>query len=133
VSGPSGYGLFGLYWTLGGEGFPFGIAHDPEAHKVSILENAQPGTAAPVVGVLGFTAAVVAVLMARPRERGALSHVLVGFAWTLVAFAVVIPDSRPLMALARTPIVLAGMPFGWPDDVGFFEPGMFAWPVRISC
>jgi hypothetical protein len=54
---------------------------------------------------------------------------LVGFAWALTALAVVVPDSRPLMALARTPTVLAGMPFGWPDDVGFFEPGMFAWPV----
>jgi len=47
----------------------------------------------------------------------------------MAALAVVIPDSRPLMAVARAPIVLGGMPFGWPDGVNFFGPGMLTWPV----
>jgi hypothetical protein len=126
------YGLLGLYWTSGGGGFPFGVEHDPEADEVSILENVEPETAGPAIAALGLSAAIVAVFMARARGRGVLRYPLAGFAWALAALAVVIPDSRPLMALARTPIVLAGMPFGWPDDVGFFEPGMFAWPSRTS-
>lgn len=123
------YGLLGLYWTLGGGGFPFGVEHDPEAEKVSLLENADQDTAAPVIAAVGLAATLVAVLMTRSRPRRVARQALVGFAWALVALAVVIPDSRPLMAVARTPIVLGGMPFGWPDDVGLFEAGMFSWPV----
>jgi hypothetical protein len=123
------YGLLGLFWAAGGVGFPFGVEHDPEGDKVSILESARPATAAPVIATLGLVAFVAALAMARGRARGRLHLVLVGFSWSLVALTVVIPDSRPLMAVARTPIVLGGLPFGWPDDVGFFEPGMFSWPV----
>ena len=83
----------------------------------------------PAIAVLGLVAAVIGVRMARTHERGILHYPLAGFAWGLVALAIVIPDSRPLMAVARAPIVLGGMPFGWPEGVGFFEPGMFTWPV----
>jgi hypothetical protein len=123
------YGALGLYWALGGDGFPFGVEHDPEGEKVSILEHADAATAAPIIAGIGLTAAVAAASMAYRRGRGPLHLGLVVFAWALASLAVVIPDSRPLMAVARTPIVLAGLPFGWPDDVGFFEPGMFSWPV----
>jgi hypothetical protein len=124
------YGLLGLYWTLGGAGFPFGMEHDPHAAHVSILEHARRGAAAPLIAGLGLGGALLAVAMARGRARGVLSPILFGFAWTAAgALAVAIPDHRPLMALARAPIVLAGRPFGWPEGVSFFGPGMFAWPV----
>jgi hypothetical protein len=123
------YGLLGLFWSFGGAGFPFGVEADPEADRVSILEGARPDTAAPVIAALGLAAFAVALAMARTRARGPLHLASVVFAWALAALAIVIPDSRPLMAVARTPIVLGGLPFGWPDDVGFFEPGMFSWPV----
>lgn len=123
------YGLLGLFWTFGGGGFPFGVEQDPQADKVSILEHADPATAAPVIAGLGLAAAVAAAAIARTRARHRFHLPLLVFAWALGALAIVIPDSRPLMAVARTPIVLGGMPFGWPDDVGFFEPGMFSWPV----
>jgi hypothetical protein len=124
------YGLLGLYWTLGGAGFPFGTAHDPHAAQVSLLEHARRGTAAPLIAALGLGGALLAVAMARGRAWGVLSSALVGVAWAAAGMlAVVIPDHRPLMAVARTPIVLVGMPFGWPEGVSFFGPGMFAWPV----
>jgi hypothetical protein len=124
------YGLIGLYWSLGGAGFPFGTAHDPHAARVSVLEQAERGTSAPAIAGLGLAGALLAVAMARGRARGAFSHALIGFAWTAAAvLTVVIPDHRPLMAVARAPIVLAGRPFGWPEGVSFFGPGMFAWPV----
>jgi hypothetical protein len=123
------YALLGLSWATGGGGFPFGVDHDPEAERVSILESATPDTVAPVIAAVGAAAALVAVVLARSRTRGPLHVPLLAFAWGTASLAVVIPDSRPLMALARTPIVLGGKPFGWPDGVGFFEPGMYSWPV----
>jgi cytochrome bd-type quinol oxidase subunit 2 len=97
-----GYGLLGLYWTLGGAGFPFGTEHDPHAAKVSILEQVQQDAAAPVIAALGLGGAVLAMVMARRRPRGPLGAALLGFAWSMaVALAVVIPDVRPLTAVAR--------------------------------
>jgi hypothetical protein len=123
-----GYGLLGLYWTFGGAGFPFGAEHDPLAAKVSILEHVQQDAAAPVIAALGLGGAALAMALARRRTRGLLGAALLGFAWTVaVALTVVIPDIRPLTGLARAPIVLVGLPFGWPPGVSL--SGLFPWPV----
>lgn len=122
------YGLLGLYWTFGGAGFPFGTDNDPYAAKVSILEHAQQDAVAPAIVVLGLGAAASASAMARRRARGLASASLIGFAWTMaVGLAVVLPDVRPLTSVARTPIVLIGMPFGWPAGIGWST--LFPWPV----
>ena len=108
-----GYGLLGPHWT-GGAGFPFGTEHDPHAARVSILEHIQQQPAAPVIAT-GLGGAVLALVLARRRTRGPVGAALPGFAWTMaVALTVVIPDIRPLTGVARTPIVLVGLPFGWP-------------------
>jgi hypothetical protein len=123
-----GYGLLGLHWTLGGAGFPFGTEHDPHAARVSILEHIQQQPAAPVIATLGLGGAVLALVLARRRTRGPVGAALLGFAWTMaVALTVVIPDVRPLTGVARTPIVLVGLPFGWPPGVTL--PSLFPWPV----
>jgi len=123
-----GYGLLGLYWTFGGAGFPFGTERDPRAAKVSILEQVQQDAAAPVIAALGLGGAALAMVLARRRTQGPLGAALFGFAWTMaVALAVVIPDVRPLTAVARAPIVLVGLPFGWPRGVSL--PSLFPWPV----
>jgi peptidoglycan/LPS O-acetylase OafA/YrhL len=89
------YGLLGLYWTLGGGGFPFGVENDPYAAKVSVLEHLRQDTAAPAIAVLGLGAALVALAMAHGRAQGLPGAVLLGFAWTMaVALAVVLPDVR---------------------------------------
>lgn len=36
------YGGLGLFWLMGGEGFPFGLG-DPQSADVSILSNVQAG------------------------------------------------------------------------------------------
>lgn len=124
------YGLLGLYWAFGGRGFPFGAEHDPSAVKVSLLEHAQQDTAAPVIAVLGLGGALLALLLRSARLSRLAGRLATGTGWTLaVTLAVVVPDHRVLMAVARTPIVLIGRPFGWPEGVGFFGAGMFAWPV----
>jgi hypothetical protein len=128
----STYGLLGLFWTLGGGGFPFGITHDPSGAKVSLLEHAQPGTAGPVIAAVGLGGAVVAALLGRRRTGGPAGTAMTGFAWTMaVALAVVIPDYRPLLAVVRAPMLLLGAPFGWPEQVALrqFVPLFFPWPV----
>jgi hypothetical protein len=43
---------------------------------------------------------------------------------------VVIPDYRPLLAVVRAPMLLAGAPFGWPEQVrlGDFFGLFLPWP-----
>jgi hypothetical protein len=118
------YGLLGLYWTLDGSGFPFG-KNDPGA-ALSILGGVRAGFGAPVIAALGLAGAVA---MARTRRlRRVLRTALLGFAWVAAAtLTLLIPDYRVLVAVAYTPIVLIGAPFGWPPGVGILD--VFPWRV----
>ncbi len=120
------YGLLGLYWALGGAGYPFG-ENDPGA-ELSVLRGAQAETVAPVIAGLGLVGAVAAVAMVRTSRRRILRAILLGFAWVAAAtLALLIPDYRVLVAVAYTPIVLIGPPFGWPPGVSILD--IFPWPV----
>jgi hypothetical protein len=125
------YGALGLYWALGGAGFPFGTENDPEAAAESILGSAQSDTTAPVIAGLGLVGAVAALAMAHgrgSRRPRILRAALLVFAWSVaVALLLVIPDLRVLMAVAYAPIFLIGAPFGWPP-VNYFEVAL-PWPV----
>jgi hypothetical protein len=126
------YGAAGVYWAAGGAGFPFGVAHDPLGRGVSPLDHATPGAAGPVIAVVGFAAAALAVALSRGRRGGVPGAVLVWCGVALaVALGVVIPDYRPLLAVVRAPLILGGAPFGWPREVGLgdFLPLFLPWPV----
>src|SRR5215203_4025022 len=76
------YGALGLWWALGGAGFPFGVENDPKAAAESILGGARAVTAAPLIAALGLAGAAVAVTMARrrkSRESGILRTALLVF------------------------------------------------------
>jgi hypothetical protein len=122
------YGALGLYWGLGGAGFPFGSGNDPDA-RLSLLEGVRVEAGAPVIAVLGLAGAVAAVTTTwMRRRRGVLRAALLGFAWGAAAvLALVIPDYRVLVAVAYTPIILIGAPFGWPPGVSILD--IFPWPV----
>jgi hypothetical protein len=47
------YGVLGLWWALGGAGFPFGSESDPDA-ALSVLEGVRAETGAPVIAALGL-------------------------------------------------------------------------------
>jgi hypothetical protein len=122
-----GYGALGLFWSLGGPGFPFGRANDPSA-ALTPFEGARAAVGGPVIAALGLVGGVVAMAMARGRRRGALSITLVVLAWiAAVALIIIVPDYRPLLALAYSPLVVIGAPFGWPPHVGLGD--IFPWPV----
>ncbi|HEX9070008.1 MAG TPA: hypothetical protein VF807_14650 [Ktedonobacterales bacterium] len=120
------YGLLGLFWALGGPGFPFGHGHDAAAIE-SILANVQVRSAAPVIAGLGIGGALIALVMVRAWGRGALRTGLLAFAWALaLALLVIIPDRRVLLAVAYVPVFIIGAPFHYPP-VSFFAA--IPWPV----
>ncbi len=120
------YGFLGLYWMLGGEGFPFGSENDPDA-ALSILGGVRAGFGAPMIAALGLAGTAAALAMSRPWRRIPRVGLLV-FAWTAAAaLALVIPDYRVLVGVAYAHIVLIGAPFGWPPGVSILDA--FPWPV----
>jgi hypothetical protein len=125
------YGALGLYWALGGAGFPFGTENDPKAAVESILGGVRADTAAPLIAALGLVGAATAVAMARgsrSRGRNVFRGLLLVFAWVAgVALLLVIPDRRVLVAVAYAPVFLVGAPFDWPP-VNYFEIAL-TWPV----
>lgn len=139
------YGILGLLWSAGGPGFPFGRAHDPDGKIISILDAVTPRAAAPVIAVLGLGGAVLAVLVSRIRARTApgpaavgpasVGPAAIGLAWLYAAgLTLVLPDYRPLIRVAYTPVFVIGkIGFGWPAGVGFGDP--YTWPVlnQVLC
>ncbi|GAA4076673.1 hypothetical protein [Nonomuraea soli] len=118
------YGALGLWWTFGGDGFPFGVG-DREA-ELSLLAGLTPQIGGPVIAALGLGGALVALLMARGAGPRPL---VIGFAAIMaVGLAVVIPDYRVLMLVAYAPILLVALPLGLLP----IDPAMaLAWP-RIN-
>jgi hypothetical protein len=120
------YGWFGVWWISHPARFPFGVgpASGPAS---SLLVGVRPETGAPVVAVLGFTGAAVALLMSRMRPHGPLGPPMLAFAAAITAgLLVLVPDARVLAVAAYAPIFLAGAPFGWPP-VSYWDA--IPWPI----
>lgn len=122
------YAVLGLGWALGMPGFPFGEGDVPDAREESLLGGVTAGGAAPVIAGVGFLGVVVALLLARGRG-GRVALAVSGSVMSLLLL-VLVQDARPLTALAYTPAILGGAPFGWPP-VEFTElvARALPWPV----
>lgn len=122
------YGLLGLAWSLGMPGFPFGDGDVPDAREESLLGGTTAAGAAPVVAMVGFAGVGVALLLVRARSNRA---VLAGFGGAMaLVLLVLVQDPRPLAALAYTPAILVGAPFGWPPaPFGELVARVLPWPV----
>ena len=126
------YGGLGLYWTLGGPGFPFGIESGDKATG-SLLASVRAETAAPVIAALGLVGALVALAMVRTRGRGFLRVALLAFAWVAaLVLTVVITDYRVIVAVGYAPLFLFGAPFHWPP-MSYLDA--VPWPVlnQVVC
>lgn len=153
------YGALGLFWALGGAGFPFGLG-DPDAES-TLFPAAAPRAGGATIAALGLAGAGLALALSRRwggaapraelpagpaghgaagpqhsgggRSRGTLRGVLMAAAWGLaVALLVAVPDYRVLVAVGYAPVFLLGAPFGWPP-VSFAEA--LPWPVlnQVVC
>jgi hypothetical protein len=122
------YGVLGVFWATGGRGYPFAKVEDDRA-TASLLEGAPVGVVAPVMAVLGFTGALVAVLMTVRRPRGWL---LQAFGAVLaVGLALVVPDYTPLAVLALSPALLVFAFTGIPGAQGGLEDILYWHRVNV--
>jgi hypothetical protein len=115
------YGLLGLHWFMGGDGFPFEPTDMAHASG-SILEGSRAEIVAPVMAALGFIGAIAGLAMTRPDRDHRNAKVLVPFGWTVaVVLALVIPDYFMLAVVAFAPLLaifaVTGIP-GPQDGLG---------------
>ncbi|MGE7187024.1 hypothetical protein ACQKKK_24565 [Peribacillus sp. NPDC006672] len=89
------YGLLGLYWLLGGNGFPYG-KNDPRAEMMgSFLSNFNVNVGGPVIAIAGLVGTVVALAMVMTWRSRFPRTILLSFAWIMsVTLIFVVPDSR---------------------------------------
>lgn len=120
-------GGLGLYWTLGGGGFPFGVG-DPHP-EYSILGSLRPAAGGPAIAVLGLAGVLVALVMVRTRALGTAPLV---FAWGQAALAILVCDYRVLAMAAYTIVFLVGAPFHWPP-VDFWSLVGRTVPAEYAC
>ncbi|WP_028775403.1 hypothetical protein [Shimazuella kribbensis] len=113
------YGIMGLYWMMGGIGFPFGEG-DPVA-EVTILNGLRAETGAPCVMILGFAGTTIAFAMARLKGKGMIRALLITFSvFLFIMLAFIIPDARVMITIAYMPIFIVGAPFDFPP-VSFWD------------
>jgi hypothetical protein len=119
------YGLVGVYWRLGGAGYPF--REDGPGSQFSLIAAVNPAVGATVIALLGFVGAAAALLMMHAHAHGLLRFALLAFAWIIAAvLLLVVPDARALVAAAYLPVALVAALIGhMPDDYRKAIP----WPV----
>ncbi|MDG4785184.1 hypothetical protein O7626_04415 [Micromonospora sp. WMMD1102] len=109
-------GSLALVWTVTGRGYPFGTA-DPDGAG-SLLWRVPAEVGAPIFAVLLLGAAVTALATTGPhavRLPGAARLALLGYGWLAVAvLLLVVPDVQVLTYLGYAPMLIGGLPFGWP-------------------
>ncbi|KEK24087.1 hypothetical protein [Bacillus gaemokensis] len=121
------YFILGLYWGVGGKGFPIGIG-DPQP-EYSMLAGLKPEIGAPVIAAFGLIGVVVAFMMIRGWGEGLIRIVLLMFVYILVViqlFAVI--DYRVLVTAAYGIVFFVGAPFDFPHGVDYFERMMY-WTI----
>ncbi|WP_326588452.1 NYN domain-containing protein [Streptomyces sp. NBC_01294] len=118
------YGAAGLYWALGGGGYPFGpVAQDRST--ASLLEPSRAAVVAPVIAAVGLAGAVCGVLMARRGQRQhtrGVRRALLALGWAqALALTVVLQDYTLIAVVAFSPLLVVfaftGVP-GPQDGIG---------------
>ncbi|MFC0469295.1 hypothetical protein ACFFHM_01760 [Halalkalibacter kiskunsagensis] len=89
------YGLLGLYWFLGGNGFPFG-KNDSRAEMMgSFLSNLNVDVGGPVIAIAGLVGTVVAIAMKMTWGSRFHRAIFLSYAWIMsVTLIFIVPDSR---------------------------------------
>lgn len=100
------YFTLGLWWSLGGQGYPFGPATE-DRRSGSVLEGAPVEVVGPAMTVVSAFGVAVGLAMARSWLRGRWQKLALAYAWTAAAaFIIVIPDYTILAILAMWPAFL---------------------------
>ncbi|TMR08745.1 hypothetical protein ETD86_46535 [Nonomuraea turkmeniaca] len=118
------YGILGAAWALGFPGYPWG-ASDPDPDRaLSILAGTTPNFGW-WIAAFALLTAVTALALTHRRD----SRVPLLLAWPIAAVLIlVIPDSRLMMGVAYTPLLLIAPAFGWSLGGATFADA-WPWPV----
>jgi hypothetical protein len=107
----AGYGILALGWAVTGRGFPFGPA-DAES-DMSALRALDPEIGAPLFAVVLLGAAVALIAA---WASTAFRYAVLAYLWLVAgALLIVVPDVRLLTIAGYAPMLIIGLPFGWPD------------------
>ncbi|WIM93828.1 hypothetical protein ACTOB_005820 [Actinoplanes oblitus] len=122
----AGYGTLALGWAVTGHGFPFGPG-DPR-NSASPLRALDASVGAPLfAGVLLATALALLAMAGTDRPSRFTRIALAGYLWLVVAALLfVVVDVRALTFAGYLPMLIGGLPFGWPPvDYG----AIFTWAL----
>ncbi|MDQ0058764.1 hypothetical protein [Paenibacillus harenae] len=112
------YGALGVYWSLGGPGFPLGLSNDPGA-AASAFRHAAAETAGPVIVAL-CVLGVIVLYWFKFKASGAVRTILLSFAWSIsFVLCFFVMDARALIVVAYAPVALIGSLLG--GSFPFFE------------
>ncbi|MEV6300404.1 hypothetical protein AB0M02_13445 [Actinoplanes sp. NPDC051861] len=123
----AGYGTLALGWAITGRGFPFGPAD--ERGDLSALRALEPSAGAPIFAVVLLLAAVALIFTrGSAAPRGPVRYAVLTYLWLVTAaLLAVVPDARLLTIAGYAPMLIIGLPFGWPPDVDYST--VFTWTV----
>ncbi|UVI29603.1 hypothetical protein [Paenibacillus spongiae] len=95
------YGVLGLYWALGGAGFPFG-ENDARGHMMgSFLSHASADAGGMIIALVGIFSAGLALASVKVWRSRWISTFLLAYAWTMCFVLIVaIPDTRMIQNVA---------------------------------
>ncbi|WP_051772656.1 hypothetical protein [Saccharothrix sp. NRRL B-16314] len=118
------YGAIGIAWALGMPGYPWGATDSDPDGALSVLAGTTPGFGWWIAVLSLLTAASALALTGSGGHRAPLVP-----AWSIAALLIlVIPDSRLLMGVAYTPLLLIAPVFDWePGGTTFADA--WPWPV----
>ncbi|MBB2944044.1 hypothetical protein FB565_003773 [Actinoplanes lutulentus] len=121
----AGYGALAVVWTVTGSGFPYGP--DAPHNTASLLRALDPAIGAPIFAVVLLTAAAALVAIGAERLPAVPRRVLLGYLWLVAAaLLVLVPDVRLLTVAGYLPMLIGGLPFGWPP-IDYAE--IFTWTL----
>ncbi|MEV4115673.1 hypothetical protein [Nonomuraea sp. NPDC049695] len=118
------YGVLGAAWALGAPGFPWGGSDPDPDGALSVLAGTTPRFG---WWIAAFALLTMVTALALTRRGGGRAPLFV--AWPIAALLVlVIPDSRLMMGVAYTPLLLVAPAFGWSLGGATFADA-WPWPV----
>ncbi|WP_250003993.1 hypothetical protein [Actinoplanes sp. M2I2] len=107
------YGTVALVWTVTGAGFPYGPGN--KTGDASPLRALSPEIGAPLFAGVLLVAAVVLLGLSGGRPPRALRIAMLTYVGLVATvLLVVLPDVRLLTLAGYLPMLIVGLPFGWP-------------------
>ncbi|MCA4751094.1 hypothetical protein ACFCW7_23995 [Paenibacillus glucanolyticus] len=107
------YGVLGLFWLMGGKGFPFG-AGDPLGADVSMLSNVQAGEGALVIAIAGLIGVINSLLIIGPWRSNIIRKTTLFIAWSFVIVIVCVVCDYRVLALVAYVLLLKFEFLDWP-------------------